>query len=76
MKLLLENWREYLEEDKAVSKKAVHKLADDKGIPWDDDPDFKRWTEELTGHSCLDKMTDDDLETVYKALEKRGKENI
>jgi hypothetical protein len=71
MKLLLENWRKYLEEGKSVSKTDIHKLADDKGILWDDDRDFKSWSEELTGKSCLDKMTGDDLETVHKALEKR-----
>ena len=71
MKLLLENWRKYLEEGKSVSKTDIHKLADDKGILWDDDRDFKSWSEELTGKSCLDKMSDDDLETVHRALEKR-----
>ena len=34
MKLLLENWREYLKE---ISIKDIHKRADELGISWDDD---------------------------------------
>jgi hypothetical protein len=73
MKLLLENWREYLIE---ISIKDIHKRADELEIPWDDDADFLSWTKELTGKSHLDDLTDKELSKVYAALEKRGKENI
>ena len=71
MKLLLENWQKYLEEsfdDKSVSIKDVHELADTLNIPWDDNAEFMRWTEELTGESHLDKMTGEELSVVYTAL--------
>ena len=78
MKPLLENWREYLEEsfdDKSVSIKDVHELADTLNIPWDDDAEFMSWTKELTGKSHLDKMTREELSFIYAALKKRGKKN-
>jgi len=78
MKLILENWREYLKEsleDKSATIKAIHKLADDKGITWDKNAKFMEWTEELTGKSHLDDMTSEELEKVRAALEKRGSEN-
>jgi len=77
MKLLLENWREYLKEssDESVSIKDVHELADTLNIPWDDDTEFMDWTKELTGESHLDKMTREELSVIYAALKKRGKKN-
>jgi len=72
MKLLLENWREYLNE---ISIKDIHKRADELEIPWDDDAEFMRRTKKLTGESHLDKMTSEELEKVYKALEGWNKEN-
>ena len=74
MKLLLENWREFLKEEK-ISVEDVHKRADELGIPWDDDAAFMSWTKKLTGKSHLDDMSSEDLSKVYAALEKRGKEN-
>ena len=71
MKPLLENWRKYLKEtskDKPVAIKDVHELADALNIPWDDDAEFMRWTEKLTGESHLDKMTGEELSVVYTAL--------
>jgi hypothetical protein len=78
MKLILENWQKYLKEsseDKPVSIKDVHELADTLNIPWDDDAEFMSWTEELTGESHLDKMTREELSIIYAALKKRGKKN-
>ena len=75
MKLLLENWREYLNEDKPISKEDIHQLADKLNIPWDDDADFMDWTKEVVEKSHLDDMTSEELEKVYKALEERGKED-
>ena len=60
---------------RSATIKAIHKLADDKGIPWDDDADFMDWTEEEVGESHLDDMTSEELDKVYKALEERGKED-
>jgi len=78
MKLLLENWREFMNEsseDELISIKDIHKLADTLNISWDDDTEFMGWNKGLTGKSHLDKMTSEELSKVYSALEKRGKEN-
>ena len=75
MKLILENWRRYLKEDKSISKKDIHRLADKLNIPWDDDAEFMRWTKEVVEKSHLDDMTGKELKKVYKALEERGNEN-
>jgi len=60
---------------RSATIKAIHKLADDKSIPWDDDADFMDWTEEVVGKSHLDDMTGKELKKVYKALEERDKED-
>ena len=70
MKFLLENWREYLKEEK-ISVKDIHDRADKLGIPWDDDDKFMRWTKKITDKSHLDDLTDEELSKVYAALEKR-----
>ena len=69
MKLLMENWREFLKEEK-ISVKDIHDRADELGIPWDDDVQFMNWTKELAGKSHLDDLTDEELSKVYAALEK------
>ena len=74
MKLLLENWREYLKEER-ISVEDIHNRADKLGIRWDDDAKFMSWTKELTGKSHLDKMTNEELSIIYTALKKRGKED-
>jgi hypothetical protein len=74
MKLLLENWREYLNEEK-ISVKDIHKLANKLEIPWDDDDKFMRWTKKITDKSHLDDLDDDERRELYVALEKRGKED-
>ena len=74
MKLLLENWREFLKEEK-ISVEDIHKRADESGIPWDDDAAFMSWAKELTGKSHLDDMSSENLSKVYASLEKRDKEN-
>ena len=78
MKLLLENWREYMKEspeDKPISIEDIHNRANKLGIPWDDNAEFMSWTKELTGKSHLDKMTPEELSIIYAALKKRGKED-
>jgi hypothetical protein len=74
MKLLLENWREYLNEER-ISVEDIHNRADKLGITWDDDDEFMSWTKKLTGESHLDKMTNEELSIIYTALKKRGKED-
>ena len=74
MKLLMENWREFLKEEE-ISAKDIHDRADELGIPWDDDVPFMNWTKELTGKPHLDDLTSKELSKVYGALKKRGKEN-
>ena len=73
MKLLLENWREYLNEDK-ISVEDIHKRANELGIPWDNDDKFMRWTKKITDKLHLDDLTDEERTKVYVALEKRDKE--
>ena len=63
-----------LKKKTAASKKQVHQLAEKLNIPWDANPKFMRWTEKLTGKTCLDKMDEGELSVVYAALKKRGKE--
>jgi hypothetical protein len=70
MKLLLENWRQYLKEEK-ISVKDIHNRADKLGIPWDNDDKFMRWTKKITDKSHLDDLTDEELSKVYVALERR-----
>ena len=74
MKLLLENWREYLNEER-ISVEDIHNRADKLGITWDDDDEFMSWTKKLTGEDHLDKMTNEELSIIYTALKKRGKED-
>ena len=74
MKLLFENWRKHLNEEK-ISVKDIHKRADELGILWDDDDKFMRWTKKITDKLHLDDLTDEERTKVYAALEKRGKED-
>ena len=74
MKLLLENWREYLKEEK-ISVEDIHKRADELGIPWDDDDNFMRWTKKITDKLHLDDLSGKERQKLYTALEKRGKED-
>lgn len=56
-----------------ATKEDIHRLADKKGIPWDDDPKFKKWSKDLTGGcGCLDKMSPKQLAKVKKALAARA----
>tara|TARA_B100000131_G_scaffold194229_1_gene186820 strand:+ start:1090 stop:1653 length:564 start_codon:yes stop_codon:yes gene_type:complete len=56
----------------ATSKEEIHRLADKKGIPWDDDPKFKTWSKKVTGKACLDDMNPSQLSRLKKALKERG----
>ncbi len=68
MKLLLENWREYLKEER-ISIEDIHSRADKLGIPLDDDDSFMSCTKEFTDKSHLVALTSEELSKVYAALE-------
>ena len=51
----------------------VHDLADDLDIPWDDDPDFMAFCEQVVGEGHLDDMTPAELGDVADAM-RRSKE--
>jgi shikimate kinase len=55
----------------ATPKEEIHRLANKKGIPWDDDPKFKRWSKKVTGKSCLDAMSPAQLLRLKRALKAR-----
>jgi len=59
--------------DKGATTKAdVHKAADKAGIPWDNDPSFKRVSEEVTGKAHLDNMTPDELHKMKRVIQSKG----
>ena len=49
----------------------IHKAADEQSILWDDDPVFKIICKQLTGKTCLDKMSSHELELVYGEISLR-----
>lgn len=57
----------------ATTPSDVHDLADDLDIPWDDDPDFMAFCEQVVGETHLDDMSPEELGEVADAL-KRSKE--
>ena len=48
--------------------KAIHKLADSRNIPWDNDPNFMALSQAVTGKRHLDDMTPNELEALARAL--------
>ena len=57
----------------SASEKEIHDLADRKGIKWDNDPKFMRFSKSLTGKTCLSKMTPKQRDKMRKALKGKGK---
>ena len=55
-----------------ISPDTIHKLADRKGIKWDNEPDFLALTKRLTGKKHLDDLDQVGLKKVKKYLEKQG----
>jgi hypothetical protein len=51
----------------------VHDIADEMGIPWDNDPEFMKWCNDLTGKSHLDDMNQEQLTLIGKALKNGDK---
>ncbi len=46
----------------------IHNLADNLGIPWDNDPDFMALSKKVTGKRHLDDMTPRELKALSVAL--------
>ena len=55
----------------SISPSTIHKLADRKGIKWDDEPSFLRLTARLTGKAHLDDLDQNQLLKVKNYLEKQ-----
>lgn len=51
-----------------ISKEMIHKLADSKGIAWDNEPSFLSMTKKLTGKAHLDDLNQSQLRTVYQHI--------
>lgn len=54
--------------EQKLSPAIIHRLADKKGIKWDNDSDFLSLCQKLTGVSHLDNMDQDQLKTVLNHL--------
>jgi hypothetical protein len=54
-----------------LTPNTIHKLADRKGIKWDDEPSFLKLTKRLTGKDHLDDLDQTQLQTVKQYLEKQ-----
>lgn len=50
----------------------IHKLADRKGIKWDNEPSFLALTKKLTGKEHLDDLDRAELKKVKRHLDKQG----
>jgi hypothetical protein len=55
-----------------ITPNVIHKLADLKGIKWDNEPSFLKLTKRLTGKAHLDELNQDELKKVKHYLEKQG----
>ena len=52
-----------------LSPQTIHKLADHKGVKWDDEPSFLQLTKRLTGKEHLDDLDQTGLNKVKKHLD-------
>ena len=50
----------------------IHRLADRKGIKWDNEPSFLALTKKLTGKEHLDDLDQEELKKVKQHLNKQG----
>lgn len=55
-----------------ITPNTIHKLADRKGVKWDNEPSFLRLTKRLTGKEHLDDLDQKGLNKVKQHLEKQG----
>jgi predicted chitinase len=61
---------EYNRTNESLTPNTIHKLADQKGVKWDDEPSFLKLTKQLTGKAHLDDLDQDELKKVKQYLEK------
>jgi hypothetical protein len=52
-----------------ITPNTIHKLADRKGVKWDDEPSFLKLTKRLTGKEHLDDLDQAGLEKVKQHLD-------
>jgi hypothetical protein len=55
-----------------ITPNTIHKLADRKGVKWDNEPSFLQLTKRLTGKEHLDDLDQTGLNKVKQHLEKQG----
>jgi hypothetical protein len=64
---------QYINEKKnkaeGITQSTIHKLADRKGVKWDDEPSFLKLTKRLTGKEHLDDLDQDELAKVKDHLD-------
>ena len=58
--------------EESITPETIHKLADDLGIEWDNEPSFLELTKELTGKEHLDDLNQAELMKVKNHLEKQN----
>jgi hypothetical protein len=56
----------------SITPNNIHKLANAKGIKWDDEPSFLKLTKRLTGREHLDDLDQAGLKKVKQYIEKQG----
>lgn len=59
-----------VDEIKKISTTDIHKLADKKGVKWDNEPNFLKLTKDLTGEEHLDDLDQSGLNKVKDYLDK------
>jgi pyrimidine deaminase RibD-like protein len=62
----------WLDINESLTPNTIHKLADRKGVKWDNEPSFLQLTKQLTGLEHLDDLDQAGLEKVKHHLEKQG----
>jgi hypothetical protein len=67
---------EYHRTNESINPDDIHKLADRKGIKWDDEPGFLKLTKRLTGKEHLDDLDQSGLLKVKQHLEKHVDETF
>jgi hypothetical protein len=59
-----------VDESEKINISDIHKLADKKGIKWDNEPSFLKLTKRITGKEHLDDLNQSELMKVKRYLEK------
>jgi hypothetical protein len=59
-----------VDESEKINTSDIHKLADKKGVKWDNEPSFLKTTKRLTGKEHLDDLNQAELAKVKRYLEK------